>query len=347
MVEIELSGSPRQIGLSRGKQLRYAIQMALEHHGFGHAHQWTLEAAHAYGRRMAEDLNHRCPALLEEVIATAKGAQLPEADMLAYNFRVWNALSGHRATLACYGMSGIDPKRGMIIAGTLDDSPQFYLLEILRPRSGQACYVVNWAGMAWAGKAMNKAGLAIGQASSFAGTRFRPGKHKFPFDCYSRSFFAQRWAIQNATTVAEAIEILRSFECAGVFILSDRSGKVAALECCGDLSAVREPDADGIVTAGTFESPELIKSLIDDGVAHDWEEGVRLAMRTSAALRKVKGKFSMEWMAKFLQTERTDGGWCHTDCQAAFIASSKTGEFWVSGCRPCTSGFKIFNVKAL
>ncbi|MBI4026875.1 MAG: hypothetical protein HY360_17960 [Verrucomicrobia bacterium] len=347
MVEIQLKGAPAQIGLARGRQLKYAIQLASEHWGPGHTHQYSRKEAHAYGRRMARDMAQRCPQLMEEILATGKGAEMSEDDICAYAFRCWNALSDHPATLACYNFAAHDSKRGPVIAGVLEDSPPFYLLETVRPKSGHAFYGVTWAGMAWAGRCINEKGLAMGQASSFAGTRFAPGAHKFPFDLYARVFYAQRWAIQNAATVDEAIDIIRGFECASVIMLADRSGKVVILETCGKLHAVRAPDELGVLTGGVFLAPELIKALIDQGVAHDWECGVRANQRVSVHLRKAKGKTTMEWMAKYLQTEREDGGWCHDGMQSATIACPSTGEFWVSGYRPCACGFRKFRVKDL
>ncbi|MBI3922838.1 MAG: hypothetical protein HY318_15565 [Armatimonadetes bacterium] len=342
MVEIKLTGTPRQIGGQRGEQLKYAVHFALEHYVPGHAHQWSLAAARAHGQRMAEDMSKRWPEVIDEVISTAVGAEIPEDDMLAYVFRAWNALTDHPSTLACYSMTCRDPGRGLIMAGVLEDGPPFYLLERVSPVEGVPFFSVTWAGMPWSVRSMNKAGLAIGQASSFAGIRFREGTHKFPFDLYARGFFAERCAIQNATTVSEGVDILRSFECGSTFMLTDASGTAVTLEACGKLHALRDPDDLGIMTGGVFESPELIKSLIDEGIAHDWEEGIRKAKRVSSRLREAHGQTTMEWMAAYLQAEQTDGGWCHDGLQSATIACPTTGEFWVSGYRPCASGFKEY-----
>lgn len=347
MVEINLKGSPAQIGLGRGRQLKYAIQLAAEHWGPGHAHPYSRKEAHAYGRRMAKDMEKRCPALMEEIVATGKGAEMNEDDFLAYAFRCWNALVNHPATLACYNLAARDPKRGPIIAGVLEDTPPFYLLETVRSSRGLPFYGVTWAGMAWAARSINRAGLALGQASSFAGTRFGPGTHRFPFDLYARVFYATRWAIQHATTVEEAIEIIRGFECASVIMLADKSGKVIILETCGRLHALREPDELGVLAGGAFLSPRLIKELIDEGVAHDWEQAVRCHKQSVARLRGAKGRTTLEWMAKHLQTESTAGGWCHDGCQSATVACPNTGEFWVSGYRPCVHGFKKFHIRSL
>lgn len=346
MVEITLQGTPAQIGLERGRQLKYAIQLASEHWGPGHAHQYSRKEARAYGRRMAADLEKRCPALMDEIRHTARGADLPEDDLLAYAFRCWNALIDHPATLACYNLACRDPKRGMLLAGVLEDSPPFYLQETVHPQKGHPFCSITWAGMTWAGRCMNRAGLAIGQASSFAGTRFGKGI-AFPFDLYARAFYALRWAIQNADNVADAVDIIRSFECASTIMLADRTGKCRVLEACGSLHALRRPDADEVMTGGVFESPGLVKSLIDEGVAHDWEAGVRLARKVGAKLRGARGKTTMEWMARYLQTELADGGWCHDGLQAATIACPATGEFWVAGYRPCTTGFRKLNIREL
>jgi hypothetical protein len=347
MVTIELTGSHAQIGKQRGEQLKAAIQMSVEHWVMGHTFQFSLKTAGAYGRRMEKDMARRWPEILDEVYATAKAADIPEEVMLANVFRCWNALSkDHPATLACYNMSCRDPKRGVIVGGVLEDSPPYYLSEIVKPAKGIPHVNITWAGMPYAVRSMNKAGLAIGQASSFAGSRFRPGRNDFSFALYARGFFAERKAIQCATRVDEAVDILRSFECASVFMIADKTGRVVALEPCGKLCAMREPDADGLLTGGTFESPDLIKSLVDEGVAHDWEGGMRTAKLVKAHLRAAKGKTTMEWMARYLQTERTDGGWCHDGCQGATIACPATGEFWVSGYRPCVSGFKKYRMSS-
>ena len=347
MVEITLQGAPTQIGLERGQQLKYAIQLAAEHFGPGHAHQYTRRQAYAYGRRLAKDMQERCPALMEEIHATGKGAEIAEDDFLAYAFRCWNALVDHPATLACYNLAAHDPNRGPIIAGVLEDLPPFYLLETVRPKKGYAFHGITWAGMAWAVRGMNQAGLAIGQASSFAGTRFRAGAHRFPFDLYARAFYAQRWAIQNADNVADAVEIIRGFDCTSTFMLGDRSGKSVTLEVCGKLHALREPDKLGVMTGGVFESPQLIKALLEEGIAHDWEQGLRTAQRVAAKLRGAQRKTTMEWMEKYLRTEQAAGGWCHDGLQAATIACPATGEFWVGGFRPCVSGFKEYSTKTL
>jgi hypothetical protein len=347
MTTIELKGSHAQIGRQRGAQLKYAIQMSIEHWVMGHTYQYALKTAYAYGRRMAKDMLRRWPDILEEVYATAQAADIPEDVMLANVFRCWNALSkDHPATLACYNMACRDPRRGLIVAGVLEDSPPYYLTEIVKPAQGIPFIMVTWAGMPYAVRSMNKAGLTIGQASAFAGSRFRPGSSDFSFALYARGFFAERRAIQHAKTVDEAADIIRSFECASVFMIADKTGKVVALEPCGQLCALREPDADGLLTGGTFESPELMKSLIDEGIAHDWEGGMRMAKRVKARLRAAKGKTTMEWMARYLQQESADGGWCHDGCQGATIACPATGEFWVSGYRPCVSGFRKYQMRS-
>lgn len=347
MVSITLAGTPAEIGLSRGRQLQAAIQLSVEHYVYGHTHQWSLKQAHAFGRRVAKDLGKRCPALLEEILHTGQGAGLSEGDTLAFAFRCWNALSDHPATLACFNIACRDPKRGMIIAGVLEDSPPFYMMETVRPDRGIPFHGVTWSGMSWAGRGMNQAGLAVGQASSFAGTRFGKGTHAFPFELYARGYYGQRWALQTTDNVKDAAEVIRSFDCTSSFMLADKTGACVTLEACGKLHAIREPDAAGHMTAGTFESPDLMKSLIDEGIAHDWEGGVRLAKKVMAKLKAAQGKTTMEWMARYLQTEQTDGGWCHEGLQAASVACPATGEFWVSGYRPCVSGFRKLRVKDL
>jgi len=339
LVEITLTGSRSQIGFSRGAQLKYAIQLAVEHYVYYHTHQYSVDDAREYGLRMAEDMQQRCPAVLEEITHTAKGADIPEDIMFAYAFRCWNALMEHPATLACFNLSCIDPGRGPIMAGVLEDGPPFYMLEKVIPEKGHPFHAVTWAGMDWAVRCMNAEGLAIGQASAFAGTRFSEGSGGFPFDLYARGFYAERWAIQNAATVDEAIDIMRDFDCASTFMLADRSGKVAVLEACGRLHAIREPDETGVLTGGVFLSPNWSSPLIDEGIAHDWEEGVRKSKRVSADLHNAQGHSTMDWMAEYLQTEVEDGGWCHDGLQAATIACPANGEFWVSGYRPCAHGF--------
>jgi hypothetical protein len=340
MVELQFTGSHADIGRQRGEQLKYVIQMSLEHWVREHTHLFTQEDAHAYGRGMAEDMSRRWPEIIDEVLSTGKAAGISDDDMYAYVFRCWNALSKtHPATLACYNMACNDPERGAIIAGVLEDSPPYYLLETIIPHHGIPSYIVTWAGMPYAVRGMNKAGVAIGQASSFAGTRFRPGTHDFSFALYARGFFAERKALQYATTIDEAVDIILGFECASVFMIADPSGRVVALEPCGALHAMRHPDERGVLTGGTFESPELIKALIDEGIAHDWEGGMRTAKKVAARLHDAHGHSTMEWMAAYLQEEQSEGGWCHDGLQSATIACPATGDFWVSGYRPCVSGF--------
>ncbi|MDD5705910.1 MAG: hypothetical protein PHR35_08290 [Kiritimatiellae bacterium] len=345
--EISLTGTPAQIGLERGRQLKIAIQLSVAHYVHGNTHQWQLREAHAFGGRMAKDLGRRCPDLLEEILHTGQGAGLSEGDTLAFAFRCWNALSDHPATLACYNIACRDPQRGTIVAGVLEDSPPFYILETVQPAKGIPFHAVTWTGMSWAVRGMNAAGLAVGQASSFAGTRFAKGANAFPFDLYARGYYGQRWALQNCDNVRDAARIIRGFDCTSTYMLADKTGACVALESCGQLHALRKPNAAGNLTGGIFESPVLIKALVDEGIAHDWEWGVRLAKKVMTKLESARGKTTMEWMARYLRAEQTAGGWCHDGLQAATIACPATGEFWVSGYRPCVSGFRKLRVGKL
>jgi len=346
MVNIVLSGPPKELGMQRGKTLKYAIQLSFEQMSKGHVCQYTWKQAREYGAKAGDDLDARCPDMYREIIGTADGAGIPVEDFLPFAFRCWNALADHPATLACYNFSCLDPA-GPLLAGVLEDYPPFYLLETVRPERGIPFYAVTWAGMAWAVRCMNKAGLAIGQASAFSGTRFRKGQGRFPFELYARAYYAQRRAIQTCDNIADAIEVIRSFDCSSVFMLADKTGRVATLEACGNLHAIRNPDEQGLMTGGTFESPELVKSLLDEGIAHDWEAGVRRAQRTMASLSRAEGKTSLEWVKQYLQTEEHHGGWCHDRCQSATIACPATGDFFVSGYRPCSSGFAHYSTDDL
>ncbi len=348
MIEITHRGSFAQIGKARGSELRHVIRIAFEHWMPGHTSQYSLADAIEYGKRMADDMDRRWPGIMEETRAIARAAGIDEDDFMAYVFRCWNALSGdHPATLACFNMSCIDPSRGLLMSGVLEDSPPFSILEAVVPDEGIPFYSVTWAGMPWTVRSMNKSGLAIGQASAFAGTRFSDGTHAFPFDLYARAFFAERYAIQHATNIAEAVDMIRSFNCTSVFTIADKTGKVVTLEACGALHALREPDQDNLMTAGTFESVELVKALLDEGIAHDLEQGIKLSQKVKSHLKASKGKWTVERMMEYIQTEQSDGGWCYDYLQAATIACPSTGEFWVCGYRPCVAGFKRFTVDNL
>jgi hypothetical protein len=348
MVEITLRGSFSEIGEARGHELKHVTRIGFEHWMPGHTTRYSLKDAVEYGKRMADDMDRRWPEIMTEARAIAGGAQIDEDDYMAYMFRCWNALSGdHPATLACFNMTCVDTQGRLLLSGVLEDSPPFSILEAVVPDTGIPFYSVTWAGMPWTVRSMNKAGLAIGQASAFAGTRFADGTHAFPFDLYARGFFAERYAIQHATTVAEAIDMIRSFDCTSVFTIADRTGKAVTLEACGALHSLREPDQDNLMTAGTFESVSLVKALLDEGIAHDLEGGIQLSKRIKGTLQASKGQWTVDRMMDFIKTEQSDGGWCYDMLQAATIACPSTGELWVCGYRPCATGFKRYTVENL
>ena len=352
MLHVCLSGTPVEIGRQRAEKLESSIRLSMEHLLLAHANEFGVKERRAWGRETAKDFERYFPEYVEETKAAAAALEINEDDMLAYNFRVWNALLPH-SSHHCYNIGWMSPKDGPIVGGVLEDFPPFYLLEEVHPAKGNAYYTVPLAGTTHAVRGMNEKGLALGSASAFVGTPFKDNpKLKFSTRDYSRAYQVMRKVLQECDTVAEAITLIRQIPCCNTFMLADPSGELVFAGKLVDRMEIRRSSREHrlLIGGSHFLDADLITGLMRDGIhPADARASLERHWQITEYVRRHKKDMGVERMKKMLQTH---GGkdiltFCHDGLQCATVAVPRKGEFWVAGYRPCRAGFKRYDMARL
>jgi len=346
MYEVRIGGSPKEMGRARARKLRSSILLGMEHWLLEHRDRWGEKERRKWGRRSAKDMESMAPELLDEIAAMAEELGVEEEDLLAFNFRAWNALSPHPSHMSCYNVAFRDPRRGILLGGVVEDNVPFYVLECVRPRKGYAFCSVNWAGMVWAIRGMNSRGLAVGQVSAFPGQPLRRDLEvPFGTDDYARAYFALRSALQYSATVREAIEVMNSFPCTSNFMFADSRGDFAVLEKVKNhYSILRSSRRDGLLIGGGHFSDEgLLRTLIGEGFyPATAEASVARARWVEEFVIKNSSRLSLDVMKEMLTSHSPHGNFCNDFSQAATIGVPEKKEFWVAGYRACRAGFRRY-----
>lgn len=349
MVEVRLSGGPEEIGRQRARELRSAILLALEHFSSGHEGQWGPEEFRAWGRRWQPEIDRDWPWLGAEIRAAAAELAVPEEVLFAFNFRGWNALAPHPSHMACYNIAWRDAQAGVVMGGVVEDGPPFYILEKVRPSQGLAFLSVTWAGMVWAVRGMNAAGLSVGQVSAFPGiprhSRTPPG---FGTEDYARGYFALRAALQEASSARQAADIVGRFQCMSTFMFADATGDALVLEMAVRHQGLRRSDRpDGLlIGGGHFLTPGVLHALVDDGLNPTCPEGHAARQRwVEEFVGQRADRLTVETMKELLTDHGGPAPLCNDSTQALTVAVPAQGELWVGGYRACQSGFRRYRLE--
>ncbi|MBI4028724.1 MAG: hypothetical protein HY360_27345 [Verrucomicrobia bacterium] len=177
--------------------------------------------------RFYRQLRKRCPHLVEQIVATARTANIPEEELFAMNFRVWGIRGRHERACSILGFR--DPKIGLVVGNTLDDPVSTYQMAEFRPKGQYRFATAWWIGSAWAAHGFNEAGLIVAQSSLAANDLKIPNR----LDRLS-SDFLQRELLAACAAVNEAEQLVRAWPLRnGVnYLLADKNGQAKLLQCC-------------------------------------------------------------------------------------------------------------------
>lgn len=235
---IEASGSPREIGLATGEALRAEIRQRLAQF-FGRG----PKEEQAFLRRLpvfVEVMKRELPEFLEEMEATAEGADLPFAQIAAMNFPMYaNDLElpdADGCTNLAFGGGADGPIWGKNNEGNHPDQMQPPCCRLVRPRHGIPSVTITFCGTTGFAEGMNAEGLAMGHSS--VGSVFQQSDRHVPI---------RPWAHHGLQTCRNTAEFARHVASRPVrgkgyaWVAVDRQGDACSLEIACPTTQVRRP----------------------------------------------------------------------------------------------------------
>lgn len=269
---IEVSGTPRNIGLQYGRKAAGRIHRSIDIYRrrfVAKGVDWTL--AQAAAARFAARIEQGYPHIAEEMRALAEGADVPFEDIVAINARA-------ELLHASFGKARTDPDDmdgctgAVVLPGTTreghlihaqnwdwrDECAESSIVLKIVPEVGPSVLAFAEAGMmACAG--FNNAGLAITRNHLECE---QDGKREgVPSPILQRQVLAQ-------DSLGPAIETLLGAQrgLSGNFVISHREGEAIGLETTPDEAYWLAPENDLLVHANHFVSPTARATVRDVGI---------------------------------------------------------------------------------
>ncbi|MFH1616748.1 MAG: C45 family peptidase [Planctomycetota bacterium] len=261
------TGDHYQIGLQIGERYALWIQRAIAHFVNYHSDEFSAEEMAGYTSQWEETVLQKAPKQLEQLKGVCKAADVNWSDLLAMNFRFWNAVDARRAERipgrfqrqgrACTNIALRDPQMGLLLGGTLDDFQLTWHIAGFAPKKALKHICVTWIGTAWAGRGINEAGLAIGNSALKISGIDYPKHAEF-------TDFILKQILEQAEDVDGAIEILHSFgrQVGSAIILADRKGNCRLVETCWAGEVIHQMADDRLFCVNHVQSEELRKKMI-------------------------------------------------------------------------------------
>ncbi len=247
---VECSGSPRRIGRAAGEALREEIRH-------------NLEIAPAPGpnwerrlRVFVDVMKQRLPRVLEELQATAEGANLPAEEIYRLNFPAYaNELDLDEG---CTNLAFADGPDGPLWGknndgGHADASKRLRpCARIVKPDRGVPLVMFTFAGMLIT-DGMNAEGLAVGHSS--VGSVFQQSDRHPPIRPWMYD------AMMQARTVADYVARMTAAPLRGKgysILCVDRAGAMCSIEAACPLVQVRRPASErGMNCVNCYQLPAL------------------------------------------------------------------------------------------
>lgn len=162
MRTVTLSGTPYEMGRQHGEAFSdlvpAAIQMVVPEGRFANDHTTRVLA------QVERNLDNVFPAALAELHGIADGANVPFADLLAYN----SCQELGRMQQGCTNFVLVTPEHGVVHYKSNDvnlEALQFHVYLEGRPATGHDFIGVTWAGTVWMNAGINEPGLTYGGGS--------------------------------------------------------------------------------------------------------------------------------------------------------------------------------------
>jgi acyl-CoA:6-aminopenicillanic acid acyl transferase len=208
------------------------------------------------------------PHQLAEMVGIAVGSDIPFEDIGRLNLIVGadgvpgvDSLEGMYRP-ACSAIVVDDPEHGVVCGKNGDaerEHERWYWVQRADPRDdGLPRYLnVIWPGTLWTDSGMNEHGLALVQTAGPGMLNQGPGL---------AGCLLPRLVLERASTVAEAIEVLREVPGSGyglVYVLADAQGDTAIIEKVHDRTAVRSRKEPYAWAVNRFIAEELQEVIVD------------------------------------------------------------------------------------
>ncbi|MGD0091227.1 MAG: C45 family peptidase [Planctomycetota bacterium] len=279
-----LEGSPQQMGAAHGRLLgpRVSKSVSIYYYLVGGVYSMNKDA---WFITHLEEIEKRCAPFVPERFVAECDALAEASGLPAKTLRLTNLIPEQ---FHCSGVAvcGKASKDGQILhARVLDYMADIglqkqALLTIFMPAGRNAWANVGYCGFVGSVTAMNDKGLAIGEMG---------GAGQGDWDGTPMSYLVRDIA-ERAAGVNEAIELFQKAKrtCEYYYVLSDKSGNLAALRCTASEVLVLHPG----------EQHELLPPVPEDTV---FISGGDRAKELSKRLREQHGKIGLQEMIELLK----------------------------------------------
>jgi isopenicillin-N N-acyltransferase-like protein len=340
--QIDVAGTPREMGLSHGRQLRDRIRSTVD----VIRSRVGVEPYDASWRDFQETLAYcreRAPDLIEEMEGIAEGAGIEfrhvfnlnaDLDILAWKRLVWDAGKTSEAA-ACSSHAVATPSE--VLLGWNGDSWTGWMDygAIVRGRPAHGEPFIYWSFAGSVGRPGMNGHLALG-ANSLPSHRWRPDGLLYPM--LSRRVLGCRSA-------EEGIEMFRaSNACCGMnYLIADRGGNLVDIELNADSLALQRPADQGtenyLLHTNCFLDSDLAGREVDLDAA---------CPRLSAARRLYRERAPADVAGvRAVQSDHTGGVCVHREesCTiVSFVAEVRAGRFHVIRGNPCEGSPQTYTV---
>jgi isopenicillin-N N-acyltransferase like protein len=269
---IEVSGSPRNVGLQYGRKAAGRIHRSIDIYRRTFAAKgvdWTL--ARATAARFAVRIEQGYPRIAEEMRALAEGAEVPFEDIVVINARTellhgsfGKAREGVDDVDGCTGAVALPPttREGHLIHAQnwdwRDECAETALVVKIVPDVGPSMLVFTEAGV-MASVGLNNAGIAV--TSNHLECELDGKREGVPNPIVRRQVLAQ---CSLGPAIETVLKAERGFS--SNFLISHREGEAIDLETTPDQVFWQTPEDDLLVHANHFISPPARVAVRDLGL---------------------------------------------------------------------------------
>ncbi len=347
MIEMDLSGTPYEIGYQHGhqvpeliRQFHHCVLVDKASQGFRGRPQGTREDFHRRVLRVAGNVQAWNPDLLEELRGIADGAGLSYQAILDLNFSTegWGELL-HGCTTLVLAMAD-----GPVIAKTEDDDAgdeAYLLIQRITPNNGLRYIKTTLAGTLWTSIGINEAGFCY----SGSGLPLVPGTSNWDG---LPSMVVNGRMLAECHTVADGVAWLKRVDYiqhGGALALVDETGDVAVVEKIPNHEAIRRAEAGVAFTVNDAWCPAIKPHIGGNDVLM-----AESHMRADNLLRLAQHvPPTPEGMQTLLRDHSHPGGICHHGEAAlhtvsAAVAQPRQRRLWVTQGYPFQNPFVAYTL---
>jgi isopenicillin-N N-acyltransferase like protein len=356
MVFGEFKGTPREIGIQKGKSHRERITAWVAGNDAWWRRDWgaTDETLKPVYERLRENSAKMYPELLQEMDGIAEGAGLTPQQVLLQNHYayLWGTMGLKKAECSTVGYVGSD--KGPILGQNLDiGEGDWYYCELSRPTTGYAVLSDGWYGMCFGDTGVNEHGLAVGTSHLSS----KPYLADWTTGIHVH-FFA-RLILRNCRNVREGIAFLREhspmipLSHGKNYLLVDWEGDMAVVERMQDTVAVRREHKGAMAATNFCLHPEAVAHIPNE--TEQEKAGVTNARGRHDRLIKLfedaDRRGSLELMQKSLRWHEMPGAICrHAETDPAgysrlsLIALPHQRKLLVTDGLPCKLEYETFQL---